>query len=69
MERNLEKYRASEDERTRTEDLLRLLPRSRRSVLDIGARDGHFSRLLTEHFPEVTALELQRPRFDDEPVR
>jgi SAM-dependent methyltransferase len=61
---NLETYRASQDERDRTEDLLRLLPRSRSSVLDIGARDGHFSRLLTEYFPHVTALDLERPRFE-----
>jgi SAM-dependent methyltransferase len=64
VERNLEKYHASEDEKCRTKDLLSLLPKSRRSVLDIGARDGHFSRLLTEYFPEVTALDLQRPRFE-----
>lgn len=63
MERNLGKYRASEDEKARTNDLLRLLPRGRRSVLDIGARDGHFSQLLTKYFSEVTALDLQRPRF------
>ena len=64
MDRNLEKYRASEDEKARTNDLLRLLPRNRRSVLDIGARDGHFSRLLTGYFTEVTALDLERPRFE-----
>ena len=64
MESNLDKYHASEDEKARTKDLLSLLPRGRRSVLDIGARDGHFSRLLTEYFSEVTALDLQRPRFE-----
>lgn len=61
---DLEKYRASEQERARTADLLRLLPRGRRSVLDIGARDGHFSQLLTEYFPQVTALDLTEPPFD-----
>jgi SAM-dependent methyltransferase len=60
----IEQYRATDGERARTCDLVRLLPRGRRSVLDIGARDGHFSRLLTEHFPEVTALDLKRPRFE-----
>jgi len=64
VERNLEKYHASEDERERTKDLVRLLPRGRQSVLDIGARDGHFSRLLTDYFSEVTALDLQRPHFE-----
>jgi SAM-dependent methyltransferase len=33
-------------------------------VLDIGARDGHFSRLLTEYFPAVTALDLKKPEFE-----
>ena len=59
----LEQYRASEQEKARTNDLLRLVPRGWRSVLDIGARDGHFSRLLAEYFDEVTALDLQRPEF------
>lgn len=62
---HLEAYRSSERERARTADLLRLLPRGRASVLDVGARDGHFSRLLTEHFPSVTALDLTQPSFDD----
>jgi SAM-dependent methyltransferase len=57
-------YRASEDERARTSDLLWLLPKNRQSVLDIGARDGHFSALLTEYFSQVTALDLQKPRFE-----
>ena len=61
---DLEQYRASETEKARTADLLRLLPKNRHSVLDIGARDGHFSRLLTGHFLEVTALDLQKPCFE-----
>ncbi len=65
---DLKDYRASESEKARTDDLLRVLPRGRRSVLDIGARDGHFSRLLTKHFAEVTALDLQKPRFELEHV-
>jgi SAM-dependent methyltransferase len=61
---DLEKYRASESERARTDDLLRLIPKNRRSILDIGARDGHFSRLFTQYFDEVTALDLERPAFE-----
>jgi Methylase involved in ubiquinone/menaquinone biosynthesis len=61
---DLEQYRASEKEHARTADILRVLPKGRRSVLDVGARDGHFSRLLTEYFTEVTALDLQRPCFE-----
>jgi SAM-dependent methyltransferase len=61
---DLEQYRATEREQARTADLLRLLPRGRKSVLDIGARDGHFSRLLTDYFDHVTALDLEKPSFD-----
>jgi len=61
---DLERYRNSEQEMARTLDLLRILPRGRVSVLDIGARDGHFSRLLTRYFDFVTALDLERPTFE-----
>lgn len=61
---DLASYRASEAERDRTADLLRMIPKGRMSVLDIGARDGHFSRLLTKDFPSVTALDLERPAFE-----
>jgi SAM-dependent methyltransferase len=61
---DLHAYRQSEREKARTADLLRLLPKGRESVLDIGARDGHFSKLLTEHFRCVTALDLTKPTFE-----
>jgi SAM-dependent methyltransferase len=57
-------YRMGEQERSRTEDLVRILPKGRVSVLDVGARDGHFSRILTQFFPAVTALDLQTPIFE-----
>ena len=60
---DLAKYRASPNEAARTADLLGLVPKNRTSVLDIGARDGHFSRLLTQYFERVTALDLERPAF------
>lgn len=60
---DLEQYRQSELEQARSADLLRLLPRGRRSVLDVGARDGYFSRLLTDYFETVTALDLEKPPF------
>jgi SAM-dependent methyltransferase len=50
-------------EHPRAADILRLLPRGRGSVLDIGARDGFFSELLTEYFETVTALDLRMPSF------
>jgi SAM-dependent methyltransferase len=60
---DLERYRSSAAEQGRWEDLLRLLPRGQRSILEIGARDGHHSRLLADHFESVTALDLVRPAF------
>jgi SAM-dependent methyltransferase len=53
----------------RTQDLLAMVPKNLSTVLDIGARDGHFSRLLTEHFESVTALDLTFPEFDFKGVR
>jgi SAM-dependent methyltransferase len=61
---DLQAYRQSENEKARTADLLRLLPKGRNSVLDIGARDGHFSKLLRDHFRCVTALDLTMPSFE-----
>ena len=58
----LTNYRAQESEPARTKDLLTILPKGRRTVLEIGARQGFFSRLLAEHFHEVTALDLKKPQ-------
>ena len=60
----IEQRRASDRERQRTHDLLGLLPKGRRSILDIGAREGYFSVQFTEYFPEVTALDLEKPSFE-----
>ncbi len=48
----------TESECARTADLLRLTPAGYKSVLDAGARDGYYSRLLTERFEAVTALDM-----------
>jgi SAM-dependent methyltransferase len=61
-------YRRTDEEQARTSDLLRLLPRGRRSVLEIGARDGHHSGALTAYFESVTALDLETPTFAIEGV-
>jgi SAM-dependent methyltransferase len=61
---NSEQYRGSERERERAGNLLQILPKGRHSVLDVGARDGYFSRLLTDYFTEVTALDLEKPAFE-----
>jgi SAM-dependent methyltransferase len=61
---NVIEYRASSAEQERTADLVRLLPKSRASVLDIGARDGHFSEIFTKHFQRVVALDLVKPAWE-----
>lgn len=60
---DLQAYRSGEDELARAADLLRLVPKNRESVLDIGARDGHFSKLLTQLFKRVVALDIKKPGF------
>ncbi|MDT8363399.1 MAG: class I SAM-dependent methyltransferase [Nitrosomonas sp.] len=61
---DLEVYRASEREQMRTADLFRLMPaRGVGLALDVGARDGHFSRLMTQRFDKVVALDLVKPDF------
>ena len=65
----LANYRRSPDEITRTRALLNMVPKGLATALDIGARDGHFSQLLTDHFELVTALDLTMPAFDFDRVR
>jgi SAM-dependent methyltransferase len=57
-------FAGGHSEWTRTPDLLRLIPESGGNVLDIGARDGYFTRILAERFHAVTALDLERPAFE-----
>jgi SAM-dependent methyltransferase len=61
---DLEQYRETDQERSRAADLIRILPRGGSSVLDLGARDGHFSKILTQFFSKVTALDLETPSFE-----
>ncbi|MCC6143737.1 MAG: class I SAM-dependent methyltransferase [Candidatus Hydrogenedentes bacterium] len=58
---DLTQYRGSPAEQARATDLLRLIPQSGTHALDIGARDGHFSLLMTGRFDEITALDLVAP--------
>ena len=60
---DLQQYRQTEQEQARIAGIFRLLPHGRKSVLEIGARDGYISRLLAERFDEVTALDLEKPTF------
>lgn len=57
-------YRQSAAEQKRIGDLLKLLPKHGAKVLDVGARDGYISILLTQVFDTVTALDLQMPQID-----
>lgn len=61
-------YRASPPEQHRTADLLGLMPAAGRCALDVGARDGHFSRLMAGRFDRVVALDLVRPEVADPAV-
>ena len=48
----------------RAGELLRILPKNNAAgtfLLDIGARDGYISKLLTEYYTTVTALDLEPP--------
>jgi SAM-dependent methyltransferase len=65
----LTRYRNSPAEIARTQDLMDIVPKNLSTVLDIGARDGHFSQLLTNHFESVTAVDLTLPQFDFDRVR
>lgn len=61
---DLTAYRHSEREQARTRDLLALMPEGGRYALDVGARDGHLSKLLAGRFGTVVALDLTRPAID-----
>jgi hypothetical protein len=64
MSVDLEQYRQSAREQARIADLMAILPKERSSILEVGARDGYISRLLTAHFEKVIALDLVKPGFD-----
>ena len=63
---DLTEYRESDSEIHRTNDLIRIIKTingSSNYSLDIGARDGHFSRLLASYYDSVIALDLEKPSF------
>ena len=65
---DLTEYRASDAEKKRTEDLMRLIPSGGNTAVDIGARDGHFSLLLTEKYANVIALDLEKPTISHQKI-
>lgn len=50
-------------EQLRMADILRLLPLRGTTALDVGAHDGRVSRLLTDRYEKVTALDLAEPEL------
>jgi SAM-dependent methyltransferase len=65
---NSKEYRTTTAEVARSADLMRLSPSSGTQALDVGARDGHFSILLSERFDRVYALDLVKPKIDSDKV-
>ena len=65
---DLSRYRGREREQLRARDLVSLMPTSGRRALDVGARDGHYARLLSDRFEHVTALDLQQPVIEGENI-
>jgi SAM-dependent methyltransferase len=57
----------AEHERSRLDTLVSLLPK-RKNILEIGARHGLVTGILTQHFDHVTALDLEKPSWHMERV-
>ncbi|MFH1563682.1 MAG: class I SAM-dependent methyltransferase [Nitrospirota bacterium] len=55
-------------EEERISNLINIIPKGRHSVLDVGARDGKISILLTAFFKNITALDLQKPNISDKNI-
>lgn len=65
MNMDLAHYRAQPRELERTSSLMSMVPAGVGTALDVGARDGHISRLLADKGAAVTALDLECPVIDD----
>ncbi len=65
---DLTEYRNSAAEKERVSDLIGLIQGNGITALDIGARDGFISKLLTDHFAKVTALDLEQPAIVHERI-
>lgn len=66
---SLSECRTSAHETERISRLFDLIPAKGAKALDIGARDGHLSRLLAQRFAEVVALDLETPQIDHPNIR
>ena len=65
---DLQEYRLSDSEIKRTEDLENMFPKDGNLALDIGARDGHFSKILVGYFKKVFALDLSIPSISHDKI-
>jgi ubiquinone/menaquinone biosynthesis C-methylase UbiE len=61
---DLKKYPLEEWDQIRVADLMRILPKDGKTVLDVGALWGYCSELLTQYFESVTALDLDQPTWE-----
>lgn len=68
MAYDLKEHRASQSEQDRIASLFRLIPLKGMRALDIGARDGYLSHLLSNRYQEVVALDLHKPNIDAEGI-
>lgn len=69
---DLKEYRESTSEKERTKDLLQLIQLASTKTgkaLDIGARDGYFSKILTKYFDNVIALDLEMPTIEHNKIK
>ena len=55
-------------EQERINNLISIIPKGYSTLLDIGARDGYISNLLSPFFRKVTALDLEKPRLAEENI-
>jgi len=62
------KYRQSQLEILRTNSILNMLPDGCKTVLEIGSRDGYFTKIFSEKYEKVIALDLEYPQIDMENV-
>jgi SAM-dependent methyltransferase len=60
----LQRYRTSEAEKQREASLTSLFGAGE-SVLDVGAKEGHYSRMLKQRYRRVVALDLKKPDIPD----
>lgn len=59
-----QKYRDKPEEKERVNELFGLIDQRGEMALDIGAHEGFMSRMLTERFSHVVALDILKPQIE-----